>query len=59
MYGLYPKTIGDGAPLVFEAGVITGGVDVWKYIARYHDDRSINTIEWHRYDDETHIAAHS
>ena len=49
MYGLYPKTIGSDGPLTFQAGVLLADGLFWRYIARYHEDRSIDTIEWQRY----------
>lgn len=49
MYGLYPKTIGSDAPLTFQAGVLLDDGVFWRYVAEYHEDRSIDTIQWQRY----------
>ena len=50
MYGLYPESVGVDAPLTFQAGILLEGGAFWRYFARYHDDRSIDTIEWQRYE---------
>ena len=49
MYGLYPKTIGGDARLRFQAGVLLEDGRFWSYCATYHEDRSIDSIEWQRY----------
>ena len=49
MYGLYPQTIGDGAPLKFEAGVLLESNEFWRYTAKYGKDRSVERIMWERY----------
>ena len=49
MYGLYPKTIGADGCLSFEAGVLLEDGCFWRYCARYHEDRSLDTIQWQRF----------
>ena len=46
MYGLYPTTIGSGALLEFQHGMLLEDGAFWRYTAKYHEDRSVNTIVW-------------
>ncbi len=48
-YGLYPKTIGSDALLSFQAGVLLDDGAFWRYTARYHEDRSVDLIQWERF----------
>ncbi len=49
MYGLYPTTIGSGALLEFQHGVLREDGALWRYTARYHEDRSVDTIVWEQF----------
>ena len=45
-YGLYPKTMTGAADLVFEAGIFLEPGQLWRYIARYREDRWVDTVTW-------------
>ena len=49
MYGLYPTSIGSGALLEFQHGVLLEDGAFWRYTARYHEDRSVDTIKWEQF----------
>lgn len=44
MYGLYPKTIGVGEALTFQAGVQRADGSLYRYTAIYHEDRIVDSV---------------
>lgn len=52
-FGLYPRTLTGGAPMLFLAGVLLDPSQLWLYEAKYHDDGWVDSITWQRFKMET------
>ncbi len=51
-FGVYPRILTSGAPMVFLAGVLLDPSKLWVYEAKYHDDGWVDTITWQVYQAE-------